>query len=110
MSTGHQPNDDDAPLLRTPEWAKSRTAQIAYVVVGTVGLVALAVAVAAPKGSPRRRYLPTRDAVEPQLEKLWADAKPLLDQLTQLLVSASPESRKGLIASLQNWAGRFTAW
>jgi hypothetical protein len=78
-------------------------------VIGTVGLIALAVAVVGPRRIERRVYKPVRNAVEPRLEKLWADAGPLRQQIAELLENANPEGRKRLVTNFQSWIGRFTA-
>jgi hypothetical protein len=57
----------------------------------------------------RQVYKPVRDALEPRLDRLWADAKPLRQQIAELLENASPEGRKRLVTSFQSWIGRFRA-
>ena len=52
-------------------WRLSRPARTAYYgVIGTVGLVALAVAIVGPKRLEREVIKPLRNAIEPQAEKL----------------------------------------
>lgn len=89
--------------------ATSRPARVFYVVVGTAGLIALAVALVGPKRIERNVYRPLRDAVEPRAEKLWADSRPIREQIASLLENASPSGRARLVGSLQSWIGRFTA-
>ena len=89
--------------------AASRPARIFYVVVGTAGLIALAVALVGPRRIERRIYRPLRDAVEPRAEKLWADTSPIREQIAALLENVSPSGRTRLVSSLQSWIGRFTA-
>jgi len=89
--------------------ATSRPARVFYVAVGTAGLIALAVALVGPKRIERKVYRPLRDAVEPRAEKLWADSKPVREQIAALLENVSPSGRARLVSSLQSWIGRFTA-
>jgi len=49
--------------------ALSRPARAAYVVLGTAGLVAIAVALVGPKRIEREVLKPLRGAIEPQAEK-----------------------------------------
>ena len=89
--------------------AMSRPARTAYYVLGTAGLTALAVALVGPKRLEREVIKPLRGAIEPQAEKLWADSKPLRDQIAGLFKSASPNGREKLIRSFQSWMGHFHA-
>ncbi len=89
--------------------ASSPAAKTAFVVIGTVGLAALAVALVGPKRLEKDVIRPLRGAIEPQAEKLWADAKPLRDQIAGLLENATPAGRKKLARSFQSWIGHFHA-
>lgn len=89
--------------------AMSRPARTAYYVLGTAGLMALAVALVGPKRLEREVIKPLRGAIEPQAEKLWADSKPLRDQIAGVFKSASPGGRERLIRSFQSWVGHFHA-
>ena len=89
--------------------ALSRPARAAYVVLGTAGLAAIAVALIGPKRIEREVLRPLRGAIEPQAEKLWADSKPLREQIAGLFQSASPTGRERLIRSFQSWIGHFHA-
>jgi len=89
--------------------ALSRPARTAYMVLGTAGLAALAVALVGPKRLEREVLKPLRGAIEPQAEKLWADAKPLREQIAGLFKSASPNGRERLVRSFQSWIGHFHA-
>ena len=89
--------------------ALSRPARAAYVVLGTAGLAAIAVALIGPKRIEREVLKPLRGAIEPQAEKLWADAKPLRDQIAGLFKAASPMGRERLVRSFQSWIGHFHA-
>src|SRR3954467_4204758 len=89
--------------------ALSRPARTAYMVLGTAGLAALAVALVGPKRLEREVIKPLRGALEPQAEKLWSDSKPLRDQIAGLFKSASPVGRERLVKSFQSWVGHFHA-
>jgi hypothetical protein len=89
--------------------AFSRPARTAYYVLGTAGLAALAVALIGPKRLEREVIRPLRDTLEPQAEKLWADSKPLRDQIAGLFKSATPTGRERLVRSFQSWVGHFHA-
>ncbi len=89
--------------------ANSRAARTAFVVIGTAGIAALAVALVGPKRLEKEVFRPLRGAIEPQAEKLWADAKPLRDQISGLLQNATPAGRKKLARSFQSWIGLFHA-
>ncbi len=102
---------DAAPSLAAAvtRYALSGPAKIAYAVVGTVGLAALAVAVIGPKRLEQDVLKPLRGAIEPQAEKLWAEAAPLRDQIAGLLENATPRGRARLARSFQSWIGHFHA-
>ena len=89
--------------------AVSRPARAAYIAVGTVGLAALAVALIDPKRIEQDVLKPLRGAIEPQAEKLWADSRPLRQQITSLFQSATPSGRERLVRSFQSWIGHFHA-
>ena len=89
--------------------ALSRRARAAYIAVGTVGLAALAVALIGPKRIEKEVLQPLRGAIEPQAEKLWADSRPLRQQIAGLFESATPSGRERLVRSFQSWIGHFHA-
>lgn len=89
--------------------AASRPARTAYYVIGTAGLAALAVALIGPKRLEREVIKPLRGAIEPQAEKLWADSRPLREQIAGLFKSATPGGRERLVRSFQSWIGHFHA-
>ena len=89
--------------------AASRQAMTAYVITGTAGLAALAIALIGPKRLEREVLNPLRSAIEPQAEKLWADSRPLREQIAGLFHSASPAGRERLVRSFQSWIGHFHA-
>ena len=89
--------------------ATSRPARIAYMVVGSVGLAALAVALIGPARIQRQVVRPLRGAIEPQAEKLWTESRPLRAQLARLFKDASPAGRARLVRNFQSWIGHFHA-
>jgi len=89
--------------------AVSRPAKTAYVVIGTAGLAALAAALIGPKRLEREVFKPLREHIEPQAEKLWADSRPLREQIAGLFHSAGPSGRERLVKSFQSWIGHFHA-
>jgi hypothetical protein len=89
--------------------ALSRPARTAYVVIGTAGLAALAIALIGPKRLEREVLRPLRGAIEPQAEKLWADSRPLREQIAGLFQSATPTGRERLARYFQSWIGHFHA-
>ena len=89
--------------------ARSPQARTAYYVLGTAGLMALAVAIVGPKRLEREVIKPLRSAIEPQAEKIWADSRPLREQIAQLFKSATPGGRERLVRSFQSWIGYFHA-
>jgi len=89
--------------------ALSRPARAAYVVIGTAGLAALTLALVGPKRLEREVLRPLRGAIEPQAEKLWADSRPLRDQIAGLFQSATPTGRERLARYFQSWIGHFHA-
>src|SRR3954470_9757963 len=89
--------------------AGSRPARTAFAVIGTIGLTALAVAVVGPKRIEQDVIKPLRGKLEPQAEKLWADSKPLREQIAGLFQNATPSGRERLVRSFQSWVGHFHA-
>jgi len=89
--------------------ATSPQARAAYVTIGALGLTAIAVALVGPKRIEKDVIKPLRNAIEPQAEKLWADAKPLRDQIAGLFKSAPPSGRERLVRNFQSWIGHFHA-
>ena len=88
--------------------ATSRPAKAAYVVVGTMGLAALAVAILGPRRLEQEVLKPLQKAVGPQAEKLWDQARPVREQLTGLFRKAGDEREK-LARDFQSWIGHFRA-
>jgi hypothetical protein len=89
--------------------ATSRPARAAYLVVGTAGLVALAIALIGPKRLERDVFKSLRNAIEPQTDKLWAESRPLREQIAGLFRSATPSARERLVKNFQSWIGHFHA-
>ena len=89
--------------------AATPPARAAFAVIGTIGLTAIAVALVGPKRIERDVIKPLRGAIEPQAEKLWADSKPLREQIAGLFKSATPSGRERLVRSFQSWIGHFHA-
>jgi hypothetical protein len=94
---------------RLQRLAGSRPAITTYIVIGTAGLAALAVALIGPRKLEREVLNPLRNAIEPQAEKLWAESRPLREQIAGLFSSASPAGRERLVRSFQSWIGHFHA-
>ena len=87
----------------------SPAARTALVIIGSIGLTALAVAIVGPKRIERDVIKPLRGAIEPQAEKLWADSRSLREQFTGLFRNATPAGRDRLVKSFQSWIGHFHA-
>jgi hypothetical protein len=110
-------NDEPAPRRRRRNASpvtvlravSSQPARTAYVVLGTLGLVALAVAVVGPRRMRHEILEPLRDAIEPHAEKAWAEAAPLRDQIASLFDRVSPDGKKQLARNFQGWVGHFGA-
>ena len=98
-----------APARTLLALATGRQARVAYMVVGSVGLAALALALVGPGRLQRRVVQPLRGAVEPQAEKLWLESKPLREQFAQFFKNASPSGRARLVRNFQSWIGHFHA-
>ena len=103
------PVPDPSLTARLSRIARSHAARAAYVVIGTAGLAALAIALVGPKRLEREVLRPLRGAIEPQAEKLWADSRPLREQIACLFHSATPTGRERLVRSFQSWIGHFHA-
>ena len=89
--------------------ANTRAARTAFVIVGTAGLAALAIAIVGPRRLEKEVIRPLRGAIEPQAEKLWAEAKPVRDQIARLFHDTTPTGREKLVRSFQSWIGHFRA-
>ena len=88
--------------------ATSKPAKATYVVLGTMGLAALAVAILGPKRLERDVLRPLQKAVGPQAEKLWDQARPVREQMAGLF-SRAGEEREKLARDFQSWIGHFRA-
>ena len=90
--------------------ATSPAARAAYVGVAAVGLTALAIAIFGPKRFQQVVVQPVRSAVADQTERLWAEARPLRSQLSELMARTTTErGRQKLVQSFQSWIGHFKA-
>lgn len=94
-----------ASLVRA---ATSRPAKAAYIVIGTIGLTALAVAIIGPKRIEQEVLRPIRGRARHEAERLWNDSQPLRDQIGSLFNAAGAE-RERLVRSFQSWIGHFHA-
>ena len=105
------PSDGAQPSLATRLMllANTRAARTAFVLVGTAGLAALAIAIVGPRRLEKDVIRPLRGAIEPQAEKLWAESKPVRDQIAQLFHDTAPTGREKLVRSFQSWIGHFRA-
>jgi hypothetical protein len=88
--------------------ATSPQAKMVYVVVGTMGLAALAVAIIGPKRIEREVIRPLRGRVGEEAEKLWTESRPLRAQIASLFDTAG-EGRERLVRNFQSWIGHFHA-
>jgi hypothetical protein len=90
--------------------ATGRKAKTAYVVIGTVGIAALAIAIFGPRRFQRQVLKPVQNAVGDQALQLWADSRSLREQIGKLFDRAQSESgREKLVRSFQSWVGHFRA-
>lgn len=90
--------------------AFSPAAKIAFVVIGTAGLAALAIAIFGPQRFQREIVKPVRSAVGDQAGQLWADSRPLREQIGALFARAGSEvGRDRLVRNFQSWIGHFRA-
>jgi hypothetical protein len=90
--------------------AFSPAARTAYVVVGTAGLAALAIAIFGPKRFQREIIRPVRSAVGEQAGQLWADSRPLREEIGKLFERAQSQAgRDRLVKNFQSWVGHFRA-
>jgi NAD/NADP transhydrogenase alpha subunit len=90
--------------------ATGPAAKTAYAVVGTMGLAALAIAIFGPRRFQREILQPMQTKVSDQASQLWADARPLREQIGKLFERASDgKSREKLARGFQSWIGHFRA-
>jgi len=90
--------------------ATGRTAKTTYAVVGTLGLVALAIAIFGPKRFQREILVPAQNKISDQASQLWADARPLRQQIVGMFDRIQSQSgREKLARSFQSWIGHFKA-
>ena len=90
--------------------ATSPAAKTAYAVIGTAGLAALAIAIFGPKRFQKEIVKPAQGAISDQAAQLWADSRPLREQITALFDRArSQANREKLAQGFQSWIGHFKA-
>jgi hypothetical protein len=90
--------------------ATSRRAKTTYAVVGTVGLAALAIAIFGPRKFQREILVPAQNKISDQASQLWADARPLREQIGGMFDRVQSQSgREKLARSFQSWIGHFKA-
>ena len=90
--------------------ATSPVGRAAVVGVAAVGLTALAIAILGPRRFQQVVVQPVRSAVADQTERLWAEARPLRSQLSDLMARTTSEGgRQKLVQSFQSWLGHFRA-
>jgi hypothetical protein len=90
--------------------ATSREAKTAYAIIGTAGIAALAIAIFGPRRFQRQVLKPVQEAVGDQASQLWADSRPLREQIGKLFDRAQSETgRDRLVRSFQSWVGHFRA-
>jgi hypothetical protein len=88
--------------------ALSPAAKTVYVMIGTAGLAALAIAIFGPKRFQREILKPVRSAVGDQAGQLWSDSRPLREQIGNLFARAGSEAgRERLVRNFQSWIGHF---
>ena len=109
VTQAHRGVTEPSLSARLMRLATSRPAIVTYAVIGTAGLAALAVAVVGPRKLEREVLKPLRSAIEPQAERLWAESRPLREQIAGLFRAASPGGRERLVRSFQSWIGHFHA-
>lgn len=90
--------------------AVSPAAKTAYVVLGTAGLAALAIALFGPRRFQREVLKPVQTAVGDQAAQLWDDSRSLREQIRSLFARAqSGSGRDRLVQNFQSWIGHFRA-
>ena len=88
--------------------ATSRQAKAAYIVIGGIGLAALAVALIGPQRIKSQVIRPLGGRVAEGAEQLWDESRPLRGQIAKLFDTAGSE-RDRLVRSFQSWIGHFHA-
>jgi NAD/NADP transhydrogenase alpha subunit len=106
------PSHSGRASLRTQitQAATSPAAKTAYVVIGTVGLAALAIAIFGPKRFQREVLKPVQNAVGDQASQLWADSRSVREQISGMFDRVQNSSgRDRLVQNFQSWIGHFKA-
>lgn len=89
--------------------ASSPTARSAYVVIGALGLAALAVGIVGAKRVRRRAVDPIGEYLEPHYQVAWDEIGPIREQISALFEKVGPEGRRRLASHFQSWVGHFRA-
>jgi hypothetical protein len=106
------PHANSRPRLKNQlvRAATGPAAKTAYAVIGTVGLAALAIAIFGPKRFQKEILVPVQNKVSDQASQIWADSRPLREQIGKLFERTHSESgRERLVRSFQSWVGHFRA-
>jgi hypothetical protein len=98
-----------SPTVSLGHFAANPVVRAGLIVLGTAALVAVAATIFGPKRMEREVYRPLRDAIEPQVDKLAAEAGALRDQVTELFEKTAPESRNRLARTIEGWIRHFRA-
>ena len=69
---------------------------------------ALAIAIFGPKRFQHQIVKPVQNAVGDQASQLWADSRPLREQIGTLFARAGSD-RDRLVKNFQSWVGHFRA-
>ena len=118
MAAAHRKTSRSAANSNLPARRKSqfiqaatgRTAITTYAVVGTIGLAALAIAIFGPKRFQREILSPAQSKISDQASQLWADARPVREQIGRMFDGVKSQSgREKLAKSFQSWIGHFRA-
>ena len=100
----------NVPVRASHKAAFSPAVKIAFVVIGTAGLAALAIAIFGPERFQRQILKPVKSAVGDQAGQLWSDSRPLREQIGKLFARAGSEAgRDRLVRNFQSWIGHFRA-
>lgn len=89
--------------------ATGRSAIALYIVIGTIGLAALAAAIVGPKRVRSNVLDPLWDVVEPRARKTWEDSASVRKQMADLLEKAAPAERWKLVRIFRSWIEHLRA-
>jgi hypothetical protein len=105
----HRPRRNRRARAKALQLANNPTTRAIFIVIGTIGLAALAVAMVGPKRVKRETIDPIGDYLEPHYQKAWDNISPIREQMIALFEKVGPEGRKQLARNLQSWMGHFRA-